>query len=153
MKTSCVRPGLGCAVLVVTTGLAACVAPQQPPTAVAASNPTVSYSYRGDEQLLQASSKANAYCAQYQTSPHAISNTQAPDGTRTVVFECVKPAMPAPAPVAAAPVMTYTYRTDAELLDASRSAEAYCAARGPRTTSANIVTNGDGSKTVTFRCV
>jgi len=148
MKTSRIRAGLAGAALIAATGLVACAAPQQPATAVAASNPTVSYTYRGDEQLVEASTKASAYCTRFQTTPHAISNTEAPDGTRTVVFECVKPGSAAVAGTS----MTYTYRTDAELLEAARNAETYCASRGPRATSASIVHNGDGSKTATFRC-
>lgn len=149
MKTSCIRAGFAGAALIAATSLAACVTPQQPATAVAASNPSVSYTYRGDEQLVDASTKASAYCTRFQTTPQAISNTAAADGTRTVVFECVKPGS---ATAAAGTSMTYTYRTDAELLEAARNAENYCATRGPRATSASIVHNGDGSKTATFRC-
>jgi hypothetical protein len=47
--------------------------------------------------------------------------------------------------------MTYTYRTDQELLDASRNAEAYCMRYATLMTS-TIVSNPNGTKTVTFQC-
>jgi hypothetical protein len=47
--------------------------------------------------------------------------------------------------------MAYTYRTDQELLDASRNGEAYCMRSGMVTTS-TIVTNANGTKTASFQC-
>jgi len=58
-----------------------------------------------------------------------------------------------PQPVQATrPSVTYTYRTDLELVEATRNAESYCRTYsvGPR--SANISVNPDGSKTVVFYC-
>ncbi|HEY9567535.1 MAG TPA: hypothetical protein VIR38_05555, partial [Thalassobaculum sp.] len=132
--------------------LASCAPLEKPPEAVAASNPTVTYNYEGDEQLLAASQKASVFCSQYQTVPRTVDITDNPDGTDTVVFECVPaPQTAAVAPPPASPNLSYIYRTDEELLPASRNAEAYCMRYGPRMTS-TIVTNADGTRTVTFRC-
>jgi hypothetical protein len=48
--------------------------------------------------------------------------------------------------------LTYTYRNDQELLEASRSAQNYCANSGSQQVISNIVTNANGTKTVTFQC-
>jgi hypothetical protein len=72
------------------------------------------------------------------------------DGTTTAEFECV----PAPGPVAQRPIapsMTYNYRNDQELLDASRNAQAQCPPSGAPMTS-TVVTDGNGNRTVTFQC-
>jgi hypothetical protein len=121
---------------------------QQP---VKSSNPSVTYNYRTDQELLQANQNATAYCSQYQTAPRTANITNNPDGSKAVVFECVRTTFPAPAPVN--PNLTYTYRTDQELVQASQTAGAYCQKYGsqPMTTS-SLVTNSDGSKTVTFQC-
>jgi len=51
--------------------------------------------------------------------------------------------VPTTAPVAAAPQfnpnVAYSYRTDQELLDASRNAQAYCMNNGSRQVTSNIV--------------
>jgi len=118
---------------------------------VQSSNPSVTYNYRTDQELLQANQNATTYCGQYQTAPRTANLTNNADGSKTVVFECVRTALPAPAPVN--PNLTYTYRTDQELVQAAQTAGAYCLKYGsqPMTTS-SLVTNSDGSKTVTFQC-
>ncbi len=151
------------AVLLCAGTLAACTGYSNGPREVRSETPSVTYTYRNDQELAQASQRAATYCAQYQSyeRTYRITSNNA-DGSKSVVFECVK--APAPAPVAVVPAtpmvavvpapvtpMAYTYRTDQELLDASRNAEAYCMRSGMVTTS-TIVTNANGTKTASFQC-
>ena len=130
--------------------LAACAqlpSSQQP---VQASNPSVTYGYRTDQELLRASQNATTYCGQYQTAPRAATITNNADGSKTAVFECVRTAALAP-PVN--PNLTYTYRTDQELVQASQTASAYCLKNGSQPmTSSSMMSNSDGTRTVTFQC-
>jgi hypothetical protein len=120
---------------------------QQP---VQSSNPSVTYKYRTDQELLQANQNATTYCGQYQTAPRTVSLTNNPDGSKNAVFECVRTALSAPAPVN--PNLSYTYRTDQELVQASQTASAYCLKYGSQPMTSSMVTNADGTKTVTFQC-
>jgi hypothetical protein len=121
---------------------------QQP---VQASNPSVTYNYRTDEELLQANRNATVYCSQYQTAPRTANIANNPDGSKAVVFECVRTTLPAPPPPAP-PSLSYTYRTDQELVQASQTAGAYCAKYGSQPMTSIMATNPDGSRTVTFQC-
>jgi|SRR6266481_4692213 len=91
--------------------VAACQLPssQQP---VQASNPSVTYKYRTDQELLTASQNATTYCGQYQTAPRAATITNNADGSKTAVFECVRTGTALPAPTPVNPNLSYTYRTD-----------------------------------------
>jgi hypothetical protein len=121
---------------------------QQP---VQSRNPSVTYNYRTDQELLQANQNATTYCGQYQTAPQTVTLTNNPDGSKTVVFECVRTAaLPTPAPVN--PNLSYTYRTDQELVQASQTASAYCLKYGSQPMTSRMVTNSDGTRTVTFQC-
>src|SRR3984893_15596449 len=114
---------------------------QQP---VQSSNPSVTYNYRTDQELLQANQNATTYCGQYQTAPRTSTLTNNADGSKTVVFECVRTALPTPAPVN--PNLTYTYRTDQEeLVQASQTASAYCLKYGSQPMTSSLVTNSDGT--------
>lgn len=143
---------------VVAAGTLAACAGSPGPRQVRAENPSITYTYRTDQDLVQASQNAANYCAQYQSVQRTSRITNNADGTNTVIFDCVKmattvsaPAVVTPVPVPATPGMTYTYRTDQELLDASRNAESYCMRYGTPMTS-SIMTNPNGTKTVTFQC-
>jgi hypothetical protein len=120
---------------------------QQP---VQSSNPSVTYNYRTDQELIEANQRATTYCSQYQTAPRTANVTNNPDGSKAVLFECVRTTLPAPAPPT--PSQSYTYRTDQELLQVSQTAGAYCRTYGSQPMTSNIVTNPDGTKTVTFQC-
>jgi hypothetical protein len=156
MATTSIRSKV--AMLTLTTiaagTLAACAA-SSGPRQVRAENPNVTYTYRTDQDLVQASQNAAAYCAQYKSVQRTARISNNGDGTNTVVFDCVKTTAMAPvatpAPVPVNPGMTYTYRTDQELLDASRNAEASCMRYGTPMNS-SIITNPNGTKTVTFQC-
>jgi hypothetical protein len=95
----CFRRGNVWAVAVLAAGiLASCAelpSSQQP---VQASNPSVTYNYRTEQELLQANQNATAYCSQYQTAPRTANIRNNPDGSKAAVFECVRTALPAPAP-------------------------------------------------------
>ena len=118
---------------------------QQP---VQSSNPSVTYNYRTDQELLRANQNATAYCSPYQTVPRTVSMTNNPDGSRAVLFECVRTTLPAPT----SPSQSYSYRTDQELVQASQTASAYCPKYSAQPMTSSIVTNSDGTKTVTFQC-
>jgi hypothetical protein len=122
---------------------------------VRTTNPSVTYDYGGDEALLQAAHNATTFCSQYNSTPGPARITHNPNaGTNSVVFECGP--NPPPAVVseqAVAPNLAYSYRTDDELLAASRTADAYCANEASHGVVSNITPNTDGSKTVTFKCV
>lgn len=143
-------------VLAAAGALAAC-AQMTPagPEQVSSNNPSVTYNYGTDQELLAAKQKADAFCSRYQTTaPRAGSMTSNPDGTKSVSFECVPVASAPPAVAMAQPTapFTYTYHTSQELLMGSRDADAYCLKYGKRS-NATITTNRDGSKTATFQCV
>ena len=120
---------------------------QQP---VQSSNPSVTYNYRTDQELLQANQNGTTYCSQYQTVPRTVSMTSNPDGSKAVLFECVRTTLPAPAPTP--PSQSYSYRTDQELVQASQTASAYCPKYSSQPMTSSIVSHSDGTKTVTFHC-
>ena len=120
---------------------------QQP---VQSSNPSVTYNYRTDEELVLANQNATTYCSQYQTAPRTANITNNPDGSKAVVFECVRTTLPAPPPTP--PSLSYTYRSDQELVQASQTAAAYCRNNGSQPMTSSIASNPNGTKTVTFQC-
>jgi hypothetical protein len=102
---------------------------------------------------------ALAACAQLPSSqqPVQASNpsvtatlTSNADFSKTAVFECVRTAVPAPAPVN--PNLSYTYRTDQELVQASQTASAYWLRYGSQPMSSSMMANSDGTRTATFQC-
>jgi len=133
--------------------LAACSGPQSStPRQVETSYPSVTYTYENDDQLIQAGQRAATYCTQYSAIPQTKSFGNEAGNIKTVIFECIPTTAPAaPSPVFT-PNLTYTYRTDQELVDAARNAQIYCMNQGSQQVISNVSTNMDGSKTVTFRC-
>ncbi len=131
--------------------VAACVLPQPEPEQVKSSRPTVTYKYHNDEELIQVNQRAAAFCSQYSLAPRPERFSNDPDGSKFVLFECVASTMPAPQP-ATNSYLVYSYRTDQELLNASRRAQTYCMKSGSRQLISNIVTNSNGTRTVTFQC-
>lgn len=142
--------------VVLAAALAACTPVfSDGPEQVYSTNPSVTYNYQTDHELLEATQKAATYCSQYQsTVAKSGPITSNSDGTNTVSFECV-PLVPGRAVAVATPPvqpMTYTYYNAHELLQASDQSERTCRTIGKQST-ATITTNPDGSKTATFRCV
>lgn len=142
------------AATVLAAGLivASCVAQRSAPEQVETTNPTVTYKYRTDDDLIQAGQRATTYCNRYQSIPRTVSFGNDTEGEKVVIFDCV----PASAPMAPRsefnPNLTYNYRSDQELVDAARNAQIYCMNRGSQQVVSNIVTNANGTKTVTFYC-
>jgi hypothetical protein len=158
--------------LAAATTLAACgpYGGNPPVTQVTAKNPSVSYRYGSDNDLNTARSNAVAFCSQYGGTPLAPITAANNDGSRIATFECgranpvaaapgttttvITPAPAAPIAVPMAPAaMTYTYISEPELADASNKANAYCTSYGSRAINSGVMTNTNGSKTVTFQCV
>lgn len=138
--------------LVLAALSAASCAPQQSSLQqMQASNPSVTYKYRTDDELVQANQNAAAFCSRYQSAARTASFANDPDGSKVVVFECVQQAQAVTQP-SFNPNLTYTYTTDQQLLDASRNARAYCMNNGSQQVFSTIVNNTNGTKTVTFRC-
>jgi hypothetical protein len=84
--------------------------------------------------------------------PRPASFAASPDGGRVVQFECAPVAAQVAQQVPVGSNLTYTYSTDQQLLDASRSAQAYCINTGAQQAISNIITNADGTRTVVFQC-
>jgi len=152
--------GLAGALLAVL-GLAACEQASSP-RQVQASNPTVTYKYSSDRDLVEANQRAASFCSQYGATPRTVSLGSDGSGDRIAMYECVQAGAattvmpPVYSSAALAPPtgsnLTYTYRTDRELLEASRQAQAYCANRGSSQVTSNMIVNANGSRTVTFQC-
>jgi hypothetical protein len=53
-------------------------------------NPTVSYTYRDEQTLADARSEAQSHCAGVGAHARPSTVTTGMDGTRTIVFECVR---------------------------------------------------------------
>ena len=141
--------GLSIAMLAAGT-VAACTQVPSSQQPVQASNPSVTYNYRTDQELLRASQNATTHCGQYQSAPRTATLTNNADGSKTAVFECVRTSVPAPAPVN--PNLSYTYRTDQELVQASQTASAYCLRYGSQPMTSSMAANSDGTRTATFQC-
>lgn len=133
--------------------LAACAPQHSAPTQTSSINPTVTYKYRGDEELAQANEKANAYCAQYHATAQTYRIDTESDGSKTAVFQC----MAMPANMASTQVYNpnypYNYTTDQDLLGMTQSADLYCANSGGQRAVTTINTDINGTKTITFRCL
>jgi hypothetical protein len=120
---------------------------------VEASNPSVTYEYLGDEELLQAQQNAVVFCSQYESTARPARITSGADGrSNTVIFEC-DPYLPTTAPPEVrGSDLAYNYQSDQELLQASRNAHTYCTDNGWQQAVPTIRTNSDGSRTVVFHC-
>jgi hypothetical protein len=157
--------------LATATGLAACVAAPREPQAVSATKPTITYSYTDDRSLMEATRKAEAYCGPYNSWPRTDSFYNRPEGGRNVTFVCdqprtaaavapqsavivSQPAVVAPSAVPTTPpAVSYSYRDDRGLVEASNMAARYCMGYSAQARSTLVQSNVDGSKTITFDCV
>jgi len=153
-----------CAVTVVAgMTLASCGPQYSSPSQTQSSNPSVTYKFHGDQELVQANQNAATYCNQFQSVPRTANITDDPEkqvGVKKVEFECVKPppqpqayVQPYPYPPAQYnPNLTYTYRTDRELLDVSRNAQNYCMNYGSRQVISKMETDTNGNRVISFQC-
>lgn len=126
--------------------------PQQVQSTVP-SNPTVTYKYMGDQDLVQANQSAATFCNQYQSIPRTKTFSTDPNGGKLVVFECLHSMQTPVLPSQYNPNIGYTYMTDQELVDASRNAQIYCMNNGSQQVMSNVTTNTNGSRSVSFQCV
>lgn len=132
------------------------------PMQTQATTPTVTYRYTGEPQLIQANRDAVGFCSQYQLAAKAQSVTDMVDGSKSAVFQCVPATVPmavlvpvtpvAPTTVLLSPRVSYTYTTDAQVMQGSRSADAYCHANGGVRAISNVTQNVDGTRTLNFEC-
>jgi hypothetical protein len=132
--------------------VAACTPQYTAPVQVKATNPSVTYTYHTDPELIQANQSAAVFCSRYQSVPTTVRFGAEANGGRSVVFDCVPAGQPAPQVAQFNSNLSYTYRSDQELLDGSRNAQAYCMNNGQQQTVTNIAVNANGTKTATFQC-
>src|SRR5947208_2606482 len=92
--------------------VAACAPQHSAPTQTSSSNPTVTYKYRGDEELMQANEKANAYCSQYHSIAQTYRIDTESDGSKTAVFQCVATPTNMVSTQVYNPNYPYNYTTD-----------------------------------------
>lgn len=145
------------AAIVLAATLASCAGFRQPAMQTSASKPTVSYVYNDDQGLVEATSQAETYCAQYSAWPRSSDIVTQSDG-RHVTFFCDQPrtVMSAPATVVVPPaqqVVSYPYRDDRGLIEAANQAQRYCVGFNANARSTVVVNNADGSRTLRFECV
>jgi hypothetical protein len=140
------------AILSVGLALVACAPQYVAPQQVSARNPQITYKYRNDAELVQVNQTASLYCNRFQAVPQTARFSTDPDGSRVVVFDCMPGAPMQVIAMQPNSNLANSYRTDQELLDGSRNAQAYCMSNGLQHTVANISTNANGTKTATFQC-
>ncbi len=129
-----------------------CTVVSSPPEQVGASNPTVTYAYYGDDQLINANQRAIGFCDPYQGTPHAISITDTGNGGKSATFECLKSALPMEVLIPTQSYLSASYQTDQEFLDESRNARLYCLNSGMRGLVTNVTPNPGGGNSVAFQC-
>ena len=141
-----------------TTAMAAAVltascasTPSSSPQQVAANNPTVTYQYRNDDELIQANQRAISFCEPYRSLPQAQHFSENSEHQKIVVFECGSSMQTAPIRQPDSE-LRYDYRSDQELLEVSRNAQIQCRDSGRPEMSSSVVVNSDGSRSVTFHC-
>ena len=142
---------IGATAMAAAVMTASCASMSPAPRQVAASNPTVTYEYRNDDELIQANQRAISFCEPYQTLPQAQHFSENSDHQKIVIFECVSSAQTATISQPGSQ-LRYDYRSDQELLVDSRNAQLQCRNNGMPVMSSNIVVNSDGSRSVTFLC-
>jgi hypothetical protein len=143
---------IGATVMAAAVMTASCAStPQSAPREVAANNPTVTYEYRNDDELIQANERAVSFCQPYQTLPQAQHFSENSDHQKIVIFECVSTVQTAPIRQPDSE-LRYNYRNDQELLDVSRNAQIQCRNSGRPDMSSDVAVNADGSRSVTFHC-
>jgi hypothetical protein len=146
------------AVLVLGAALAACGTPSGRAEAIQETAPSVTFEYKGDKGLIDATFKAENYCRQFNSWPTRSSVQLAPDGGNTVTFDCAQPRTAAfagaqPPPMPPNPTVQYTYRDERDLIDATTQAQRYCAGFGADARASTVTDGAGGVSTVVFECV
>jgi hypothetical protein len=145
------------AVLLAAATLGACTEYSRGAVQTTATKPVVSYVYRDDEGLMDATRKAEGYCAQYSAWPTTEDIVSKPDG-RHVTFVCDQPRANVAAGTTTVVVppqspVSYPYRDDRSLVDATTNAQRYCTGFNAYARSTIVTNNPDGSRNVSFECV
>ena len=141
-------------ILFAAATLASCSGHSRPAVQVDSSKPTVSYVYGDDEGLLDATTKAEGFCAQYSARPTATGFDQRSDG-RHITFVCDQPRTSSPTRVVVSPAPTtlnYPYRDDRGLIDAVNQAQRYCSGFNSNPRSYRVTNHADGTRTLSFEC-
>ena len=143
-------------ILLAVAALASCSTRSRPAVETSSSKPTVSYVYGDDQGLLDATRKAETFCAQYNAWPTAAGFESRSDG-RHLTFVCDQQRISSPAPATvvvspAPPALNYTYRDDRGLIDAVNQAQRHCMGFNANARSIRVSNNADGSRTVSFEC-
>ena len=133
--------------------VAACVPPNVPAQQVQASNPTVTYTYRGDQELIGANQEASLFCSQYRARARTLAISDNGNAGKSVVFVCLATLPQSVMQAPYDPNTPFAYRTDQELLAANQSAETVCLSNGNMRAQSTVVTHADGSKFATFQCL
>lgn len=169
IKALVARTGLKSAVLLLSAAsLAACAGQRPVSEAVSSTKPSITYSYTDDRALMDATHKAESYCSTYNAWPRTDSIYNKPEGGRNVTFICDQPRTAAvqmtptsavivspmvTSPTPAQPIVSYSYRDDRGLVEATSLAGRYCSGFGAQARSTLVQANTDGSKTITFDCI
>src|SRR5262245_21730947 len=74
--------------MLATMLISACGSMQTSPRQVQASNPTVTYRYRNDDELVKTNQLASSFCEKYHAIPRAVNFTTDSDRQNIVVYEC-----------------------------------------------------------------
>jgi hypothetical protein len=143
-------------ILLLATALPSCSGTSRPAVQTSSSKPTVSYVYGDDQGLLDATQRAETFCAQYGAWPTATGSDSRSDGLH-ITFSCNQPRSSSPASstvvMSSAPAaLDYPYRDDRGLIDAVNQAQRYCMGFNANARSTRVTTNADGSRTVSFEC-
>ena len=155
MSNSCITESSSArfAVVLVSVFATSCSGPQpSPPQQVQATNPTFTYNYRGDEELIKASQSAEVACSKYRSSARVQGISDTADGGKSAVFECVSDTGTTVPGQSLTPGQAYPYSTDQDLLDRTRNADAYCASVGSHHAVSTITPGSEGTKNVSFQC-
>ena len=146
------KPTMSAAAALIGLLAASCAPQYSPPQQVAATNPSVTYKYMGDQELLQAEQQATDFCNQYRAAPRTRAFTNDPDGSKVVIFDCVQTTAQVVPTQQFNPNFAYSYQTDSELLEGSKNAQTYCMNSSSQAAVSSITTNPNGTRTVAFRC-
>jgi len=116
---------------------------------VDSTRPSVTYHFSNDRDLVEATSKARAYCQDYNAWPRTAGIDE--DGDE-VTFVCDRTAAYDPEPGWTDRHVSFSFASHHDLVEATARAESYCRRYDAEPGDLNIHVNPDGSRTATFEC-
>lgn len=145
------------AALLVGAAVASCGTPAGRAVPVQETSPSVTYTFTDDQGLIDATFQAEVYCREFNSWPTSTGVHTASDGSR-VTFVCDQARTAAftgaqPPPIPPNPTVSYTYRNERGLIDATTQEQQHCTGFSAQAHSTSITTGADGSRTVVFECV